>query len=59
MGNIYFVLMVIGLAYSLVGSVLALLLIKYDPVTYKLYYKHLYGFVGVSYVVGLIASLSV
>lgn len=59
MGNIYFVLMIIGLAYSLIGSALALLLIKYDHVTYKLYCKHLYWFVGVSYVVGLIASFQV
>lgn len=59
MVNIYFVLMVIGLAYTLLGSVIALLLIKYDHVTYKLYCKYMYGFVGVFYVIGLIASFQV
>lgn len=57
--NIYFILMVLGAAYSFGTSVLAVYLIERDPVTYELYRKPMMVFAGLTFVVGLIASLFV
>lgn len=59
MVNIYFILMILGASYSCATSVLAVYLIENDPVTYELYRKPMMVFAGLTFIVGLIASLFV